>query len=43
MIDGLDELVAKLAITEVLYRYCHADDRIDAELAGQIWRIDERR
>jgi hypothetical protein len=31
---------AKQAITEVLYRYCHAVDRIDPELAAGIWHPD---
>ena len=38
--DGLDTLVAKQAITEVLYRYCHAVDRIDPKLAAEIWHED---
>jgi hypothetical protein len=38
--DGVDTLLAKQAITEVLYRYCHAVDRIDPELGAQIWHED---
>lgn len=33
----LDEVAAKQAITEVLYRYCRAMDRMDAELALSCW------
>jgi hypothetical protein len=40
MSTGLDSWVAKQAITEVLYRYCHAVDRIDGELAAEIWHED---
>jgi hypothetical protein len=40
MTDGLDTLLAKQAITEVLYRYCHAVDRIDPVLGSQIWHED---
>jgi hypothetical protein len=40
MSDGLDTLLAKQDITEVLYRYCHAVDRIDPDLGGQIWHED---
>jgi SnoaL-like domain len=40
MTDGLDTLLAKQAITEVLYRYCHAVDRIDPELGAMIWHED---
>jgi hypothetical protein len=40
MSDQLDTLLAKQAITEVLYRYCHAVDRIDPELGAQIWHED---
>jgi hypothetical protein len=40
MSTGLDSWVAKQAITEVLYRYCHAVDRIDPELAAEIWHED---
>ena len=31
---------AKQAITEVLYRYCHAVDRIDPDLGSRIWHAD---
>ena len=37
MVDTLETLVAKQAITEVLHRYCYAMDRIDPELGAQIW------
>ncbi len=37
---GLDSWVAKQAITEVLYRYCHAVDRINPKLAAEIWHED---
>jgi hypothetical protein len=37
MSDGLDTLLAKQAITEVLHRYCQAVDRIDSDLGSQIW------
>jgi hypothetical protein len=40
MSDGLNTLLAKQAITEVLYRYCHAVDRIDPDLGSQIWHDD---
>jgi hypothetical protein len=40
MSDGLETLLAKQAITEVLYRYCHAVDRIDPALGSQIWHED---
>jgi hypothetical protein len=42
MSDGLDTLLAKQAITEVLYRYCHAVDRIDPALGSEIWHEDGR-
>ena len=32
-----DDAEAKLAITEVLYRYCRALDRMDRDLADTIW------
>jgi SnoaL-like domain len=31
---------AKQAITEVLYRYCHAVDRIDPDQGSRIWHPD---
>jgi hypothetical protein len=34
--DGLEELVAKQAITEQLHRYCHGLDRFDRQQAD-IW------
>ena len=37
MSDQLEILLAKQAITEVLYRYCHAVDRRDADMASTIW------
>jgi hypothetical protein len=40
MPDPMETLLAKQAITEVLYRYCHAVDRIDPELGSQIWHPD---
>jgi ketosteroid isomerase-like protein len=38
--ESLETYAAKQAITEVLYRYCHAVDRIDADLASRIWHPD---
>jgi SnoaL-like domain len=38
--EELGTLLAKQAITEVLYRYCHAVDRIDPELGAAIWHED---
>jgi ketosteroid isomerase-like protein len=38
--DQLEILLAKQAITEVLYRYCHAVDRRDAKMAATIWHPD---
>jgi hypothetical protein len=32
-----DDIEAKLAITEVLYRYCRALDRMDRDLADAVW------
>jgi SnoaL-like domain len=40
MSSELEMLSAKQAITEVLYRYCHAVDRIDPELGSRIWHAD---
>jgi hypothetical protein len=40
MLDALDTLVAKQEIADVLYRYCHAVDRIDPELGAMIWHDD---
>ena len=40
MSEELETLSAKQAITEVLYRYCHAVDRIDPELGSRIWHED---
>jgi hypothetical protein len=39
MADDLEALLAKQAITEALYRYCHGVDRIDPDLAN-IWHPD---
>lgn len=36
MPDGVDELLAKQAITELLHRYCHGLDRFD-RAAADIW------
>lgn len=38
--DSVETLLAKQEITEVLYRYCHAVDRMDAELGSKIWHPD---
>jgi SnoaL-like domain len=38
--ESVEIVMDKQAITEVLYRYCHAVDRIDPELASQIWHPD---
>ena len=35
--DPIEELLAKQAITEVIYRYCRALDRMDRPLADTIW------
>jgi hypothetical protein len=40
MSDHLEILLAKQAITEVLYSYCHAVDRMNAELASTIFHPD---
>lgn len=40
MSGTLDTLLAKQAIGEVLYRYCHAVDRIDPVLGAMIWHED---
>jgi len=37
MTSELDILASKQAITEVLYRYCRALDRMDADLARSVW------
>ncbi|HEV8297065.1 MAG TPA: nuclear transport factor 2 family protein [Acidimicrobiales bacterium] len=36
----LDGLVAKQAITEVLYRYCRGLDRMDRDMALSVWHPD---
>jgi hypothetical protein len=36
----LEELLAKQEITEVIYRYCRAMDRIDRGLAMGVWHPD---
>lgn len=38
--DALAELLAKQAITEQLYTYCRAFDRLDDELALTVWHAD---
>jgi SnoaL-like domain len=38
--ESQEAYVAKQAITEVLYRYCHAVDRMDPDLASRIWHPD---
>lgn len=35
-----EELAAKQTITEVIYRYCRALDRMDRDLADTIWHPD---
>lgn len=35
-----DDIEAKLAITEVLYRYCRALDRMDRDLMDTVWHPD---
>ncbi len=40
MSGAVDTLLAKQAIAEVLYRYCHAVDRIDPVLRAMIWHDD---
>jgi hypothetical protein len=37
---ALDELLAKQAITEVIYGYCRGLDRMDRELARSTWHDD---
>lgn len=34
------DVEAKMAITELLYRYCRAVDRMDRELAQTVWHAD---
>ena len=36
----VDELVAKQAITDVIYTYCRALDRMDWDLAHTVWHAD---
>src|ERR1700722_1393714 len=38
--SAIEALLAKQAITEVLYRYCRAFDRIDDALALTVWHPD---
>jgi hypothetical protein len=38
--DTTDTLSAKQSITEVIYRYCRALDRMDRDLALTIWHAD---
>jgi len=40
MSDTLETLLAKQAITEQLYNYCRAFDRLDRELALSVWHVD---
>jgi len=40
MADTLETLLAKQAITEQLYRYCRAFDRMDHALALSVWHAD---
>lgn len=35
--SALDELLAKQAISEVVYRYCRSMDRMDVELGYTVW------
>lgn len=35
-----EELAAKQAITEVIYKYCRGLDRMDRELADTVWHPD---
>src|SRR5580692_6010122 len=37
---GIEELLAKQEITEVIYSYCRAVDRLDYELASTLWHPD---
>jgi hypothetical protein len=37
MSASLETVAAKQAIAEVLYRYCHAVDRIDADIWKTVW------
>jgi hypothetical protein len=37
---AVDELVAKQAITDVIYTYCRALDRMDWDLAQTVWHPD---
>jgi hypothetical protein len=39
-VGSVDELLAKQAITEVLYRYCRGVDRLDREMALSVWHPD---
>ncbi|GIN14292.1 hypothetical protein J26TS2_41590 [Shouchella clausii] len=41
-LDRLNELVAKQEINEQLYAYCRGMDRIDNELAKNVWHPDGR-
>jgi len=36
-----DDIEAKLANTEVLYRYCRALDRMDRDLMDTVWHPDD--
>lgn len=35
--SAIDEVIAKQAITEVLYRYCRGLDRMDRDMALSVW------
>ncbi len=37
---GLDEVIAKTAIRDVLSRYCRGLDRMDKEMAYATWHED---
>jgi hypothetical protein len=37
---SVDELIAKQAITDVIYTYCRALDRMDWDLAHTVWHDD---
>jgi hypothetical protein len=42
MSDAVADLVARQAITEALYRYCVAVDRLDEATWWQVWHRDAR-
>ena len=39
----ITELLAKQAITEALYKYCRAMDRMDNELGKSVFHVDASR